>query len=78
MALTADQAAEVARRHGLTLNDAAALMTLADDETSADRLAASFTTPAEPARAATRQFVKDLFAEDAPRLPVPNPTRNDA
>jgi len=40
--LTADQAAEIAQRHGLTLNDAASLRALADNEADADRIAARF------------------------------------
>lgn len=46
--LTADQAAEVARRHGLTLSDAQALMLLADDEAHAETLAARFAPESEP------------------------------
>jgi hypothetical protein len=40
--LTAEQAAEVARRHGLSLQDAAALRVLADDPQVADRIAGRF------------------------------------
>lgn len=46
--LTADQAAEVARRHGLTLSDAAAIHALADNEADADRIAARFSPDNTP------------------------------
>jgi hypothetical protein len=64
MALTADQAATVARRHGLSLADAASLRALADDEETADRIAARFapTTKDDPGDA-VRTFARDLFAD---------------
>jgi hypothetical protein len=40
--ITSKQAAEVARRHGLTLSDAAALARLADSPEEADELGALF------------------------------------
>ena len=46
--LDADTAADIARRHGLTLNDAQALTVLADDEEAADRLAAKFAPAPDP------------------------------
>ena len=46
--LTADQAAEIAARHGLTLGDAASLRALADDPDEADRIAARFAVEPSP------------------------------
>lgn len=43
--LTAEEAAETARKHGLTLTDASALRQLADTAEQADRLAARFAVP---------------------------------
>lgn len=45
MPLDVNTAAEVARRHGLTLQDAQALSVLADDEDSANALAERFAPP---------------------------------
>ena len=45
MAITPDEAAEVARKAGLTLPDARALMVLADDVEHAQRLAERFCDP---------------------------------
>lgn len=45
MTITADEAADVARKYGLTLSDAQALTVLADDTGHADRLAQRFTAP---------------------------------
>lgn len=42
MTITADEAAAVAERHGLTLSDAQALSVLASDRDHADQLAARF------------------------------------
>jgi hypothetical protein len=62
MPLTADAAADVARRHGLTLQDAAALRALADDEQSADKIAARFAPPTDDdTTEATRQLARNLF-----------------
>lgn len=47
MTITADKAAEIARRHGLNLADAQALSVLADDEGHAETLAGQF-APAPP------------------------------
>ena len=44
MPLTAQKAAEIARRNGLSLNDAAGLLSLADNEDDAERIAADFAT----------------------------------
>lgn len=57
MPLSADEAIEVARRHGLGMSDAVALVSLATDATDADRIAARFA--ARP---------NDEFAEVAARL----------
>lgn len=40
--LTATEAAEIAARHGLGLQDAAGLLSLADNATDAERIAARF------------------------------------
>jgi hypothetical protein len=48
MPLDSKTAAEVARRHGLTLGDAAALQRLADTADEADDLAAQFSPAADP------------------------------
>ena len=47
MGLTADEAADVARRHGLGLHDAQALQLLADNPQDAASLAAKFGTRTE-------------------------------
>lgn len=47
-------AATVARRHGLTLGDAAALSRLADTEDDADELAAQFSAQADPNKVAAK------------------------
>lgn len=52
MTVTADKAADVARRFGLSLTDARALSILADDEGHAERLAAKFATDDSPVEAA--------------------------
>jgi hypothetical protein len=46
--LTADDAADIAARHGLKIGDAAALRTLADDPDTAERIAAKFAPPPDP------------------------------
>jgi hypothetical protein len=52
--LTAEQAAEIAHRHGLSLYDAASLRVLADDPDEAERIARRFATePATTTGAAT-------------------------
>lgn len=48
MPITVDQAAEIARRHGLNLSDAQALSMLSDDEEHAERLARQFTPEQTP------------------------------
>lgn len=42
MTISSDQAADIARRHGLNLTDAQALSVLADDEPHAEKLAERF------------------------------------
>jgi hypothetical protein len=65
--LTPDDAARIARRHGLTLQDAAGLLTLADHPDDAERIAAAFARP-DPDTTA-RKLAEDLFTvEDDDRL----------
>lgn len=67
MPLTPDQAAAIARRHGLTLHDAAGLLTLASDEADAERIAALFagTSEADAERAQARDYTAALFGRTA-------------
>lgn len=51
--ITVDTAADTARRYGLSLTDARALVVLADDQAHAERLAAKFATPARQREKAT-------------------------
>jgi hypothetical protein len=46
--ITAREATEVARRHGLSLQDAAAIARLADDVAEGDAIAEQFATPSVP------------------------------
>ena len=57
-------AATVARRHGLTLGDAAALSRLADTEDDADELAAQFAEPATPADPTPAQLADQVLARN--------------
>lgn len=57
MPLSSDEAIEVARRHGLGLNDAVGLMSLAEDVDEAERIAGRFA-----------QSSQDEFASVAVRL----------
>jgi len=57
--ITSKEAAQIAKRHGLTLSDANALSRLADSTEEADELAVMFADPAEDGREA---------AKDIPRL----------
>jgi len=75
MPLTPDQAANVARRHGLSLMDAAGLLSLADTETEADRIAASFA--GTDAEAATREFAAALFGKNEPSTNTPAKPADD-
>lgn len=77
--ITPDQAAEVARRHGLTLMDAAGLLNLAESTEDADRLAATFaTTEAKDDDTEAREFAARLFRRKPATepAPVPEPTPN--
>ncbi len=56
--LTTDQAAAIARRNGLSLNDAAGLLTLADNEVDAERIAQKFRSE----DGEFRSFVQGLFS----------------
>ncbi len=62
MPLTAAQAATIAHRHGLSLQDAAALRALADDETSADKIARQFAPGNDAPDPDMIGFTRGLFA----------------
>lgn len=70
MPLDSDTAAKVARRHGLTLGDAAALQRLADTPEEADELAAQF-TPASHSGGMGR--LRDAYAQPATTAAVDAP-----
>ena len=57
MAITPQQAADVARQHGLTLQDAAGLVSLATDVQDANEIAARFAS----AESAFRDDVRTMF-----------------
>ena len=57
MGITSTEAADIARRHGLTLQDAAGLASLADNAEEAEQIAARFSSP----ESEMRQFVNGLF-----------------
>ncbi len=57
--LSPAEAAAVARRHNLSLMDAAGLLTLADDVEEAESIAGSFAEPSS--EAAARAFAARLF-----------------
>lgn len=59
MILTAQRAAEIAREHGLSLQDAAGLLGLAISEEEAEKIAADFTS----SESAFRASVRDLFSK---------------
>ena len=64
--IDADQAAEIALRHGLGIHDALSLRGLAEDVETAERIAKRF------ARGGGDQLVRDLFGtKDAPELDEP-------
>jgi hypothetical protein len=67
--LTADEAADAAARHGLSIADAASLRQLADTPAEADALAARFATADDPVRAWSRA----LFADPEQSTPLPAP-----
>jgi hypothetical protein len=58
--ISPDEAADIAARHGLSLQDAAGLLSLADDAADAERIAARFAA-ADPERA----VVQALFSPQA-------------
>ncbi len=60
MTLTAQRAAEIAREHGLSQQDAAGLLGLATSEEEAEKIAADFAS----SESAFRATVRNLFAED--------------
>lgn len=62
MALTPQEAATIASRHGLSLQDAAGLLTLADTPEEAERIAADFADE----DAQSRAFVRNLFTPNEP------------
>lgn len=68
MPITPGQAAAVARRHGLSLQDAAGLVALADTAEEADRLAAGF---AQPVDTAVRDWARALFGNNEPDTDTP-------
>jgi hypothetical protein len=68
MALNPDDAARIAAKHGLGLADAVSLRGLADDEATADRLAAQFAGSGD-----TRQWLRHLFADPEAVTPAPVP-----
>jgi len=59
MTLTAQRAAEIAREHGLSLQDAAGLLGLATSEEEAEKIAADFAS----SEGAFRATVRNLFAK---------------
>lgn len=63
MPITPEQAVDAARRHGLSLTDAAGLLGLADTPTEADAIAARFATGSSDATDELRAFTRDLFAD---------------
>ncbi len=64
MPITADQAATIARRHGLSLMDAAGLLTLADSADQADEIAAKFAGTDDDT--VGREWARALFGRDEP------------
>jgi hypothetical protein len=78
--ITPDEAADIAKRHGLGLQDAAGLLTLATDAKDADRIAARFAEAekADPIAEAGREYAAALFGRkpDAAPDPEPEPTPN--
>jgi hypothetical protein len=72
--LTADEAADAAARHGLSIADAASLRQLADTPDEADALAARFADGADPVRAWSRALFRDAEAPAPVPAPAPAPT----
>lgn len=65
--LSADEAADIARKAGLSMADAVALRTLADDRASAERIAEKFRPEDE------RTLVRQLFGRSRPTDDVAAP-----
>lgn len=63
MPLTPSQAADIAKRHGLTLTDAAGLLGLADTAAEADTIAARFAT-GTTSESVGAEYVRQLFGRD--------------
>lgn len=59
--LTADEASDIARRHGLSIADAVSLRALADDVSEAETVAAKF------AKSDEQRFASALFAKSGSR-----------
>ena len=80
MPIDRDTAAEVARRHGLSLMDAAGLVNLADDADDADQLARRFAAAASPQDEELRAYAAELFGKRKPdtEAPAPAPPPNVA
>lgn len=80
MPITAHEAADIARQHGLTLMDAAGLASMADDVADADRIARRF-SGTDPE--AMRGYAAQLFGRTGdPEQPTatdstPTPGGND-
>ena len=62
--LTNDEAATIARQHGLTVHDAVSLRMLADDKDQANEIAAKFATTDD------QKFVRALFGSNASRRTI--------
>lgn len=69
--LTADEASDIARRHGLSIADAVSLRALADDEAEADAIAAKFSRTDE------QRFASALFAKTRSRRTKVDPDVDD-
>lgn len=80
MSLTPDQAAAVARRHKLSLMDAAGLLSLADSPEEADRIAGRFAGTDDSMRElAARLFGRDkTTTEPTTEGPATRPSREGA
>lgn len=78
MPISPSEAATIAHKHGLSLQDAAGLLSLADSTDEADRIAATFAAPATTS--ASLELTRRLFGHQdqadeetppAPRPPAP-------
>lgn len=79
MPITPTEAADIARKHGLTLSDAAGLAALANTLDEAETIAARFATP--EVDTATRDLTRRLFGrtdqqpdDQPPAEPDPEPS----